>query len=253
MIMMNFDGKLALVTGASGGIGAAVAAALAAQGAHVALHYNRGEAAARAVADAITAKGGTAFLVQGDITQRGVPAKVVNEAAEKLGGLDILFNNAGAMIRRMPFMELDDALYDEALDLNARPVIAASQAAVPHMEKRGGGSIINVGSIAGIDGGGSGSGHYGSAKAYVHNLTRHMARDLARLNIRVNAIAPGVVQTAFHAATPPERMQAMQATIPLGRLGTPDDCVGPVLFLASSAASYMTGQILHVNGGMYLP
>ena len=251
--MMNFDGKLALVTGASGGIGAAVAAALAAQGAHVALHYNRGEAAARAVADAITAKGGTAFLVQGDITQRGVPAKVVNEAAEKLGGLDILFNNAGAMIRRMPFMELDDALYDEALDLNARPVIAASQAAVPHMEKRGGGSIINVGSIAGIDGGGSGSGHYGSAKAYVHNLTRHMARDLARLNIRVNAIAPGVVQTAFHAATPPERMQAMQATIPLGRLGTPDDCVGPVLFLASSAASYMTGQILHVNGGMYLP
>ncbi len=251
--MMNFDGKLALVTGASGGIGAAVAAALAAQGAHVALHYNRGEAAARAVADAITAKGGTAYLVQGDITQRGVPAEVVNEAAEKLGGLDILFNNAGAMIRRMPFMELDDALYDEALDLNARPVIAASQAAVPHMEKRGGGSIINVGSIAGIDGGGSGSGHYGSAKAYVHNLTRHMARDLARLNIRVNAIAPGVVQTAFHAATPPERMQAMQATIPLGRLGTPDDCVGPVLFLASSAASYMTGQILHVNGGMYLP
>lgn len=251
--MMNFDGKLALVTGASGGIGAAVAAALAAQGAHVALHYNRGEAAARAVADAITAKGGTAYLVQGDITQRGVPAKVVNQAAEKLGGLDILFNNAGAMIRRMPFMELDDALYDEALDLNARPVIAASQAAVPHMEKRGGGSIINVGSIAGIDGGGSGSGHYGSAKAYVHNLTRHMARDLARLNIRVNAIAPGVVQTAFHAATPPERMQAMQATIPLGRLGTPDDCVGPVLFLASSAASYMTGQILHVNGGMYLP
>jgi 3-oxoacyl-[acyl-carrier protein] reductase len=253
MIMMNFDGKLALVTGASGGIGAAVAATLAAQGAHVALHYNRGEAAARAVADAITAKGGTAYLVQGDITQRGVPAEVVNEAAEKLGGLDILFNNAGAMIRRMPFMELDDALYDEALDLNARPVIAASQAAVPHMEKRGGGSIINVGSIAGIDGGGSGSGHYGSAKAYVHNLTRHMARDLARLNIRVNAIAPGVVQTAFHAATPPERMQAMQATIPLGRLGTPDDCVGPVLFLASSAASYMTGQILHVNGGMYLP
>ena len=251
--MMNFDGKLALVTGASGGIGAAVAATLAAQGAHVALHYNRGEAAARAVADAITAKGGTAYLVQGDITQRGVPAEVVNEAAEKLGGLDILFNNAGAMIRRMPFMELDDALYDEALDLNARPVIAASQAAVPHMEKRGGGSIINVGSIAGIDGGGSGSGHYGSAKAYVHNLTRHMARDLARLNIRVNAIAPGVVQTAFHAATPPERMQAMQATIPLGRLGTPDDCVGPVLFLASSAASYMTGQILHVNGGMYLP
>ena len=251
--MMNFDGKLALVTGASGGIGAAVAATLAAQGAHVALHYNRGEAAARAVADAITAKGGTAYLGQGDITQRGVPAEVVNEAAEKLGGLDILFNNAGAMIRRMPFMELDDALYDEALDLNARPVIAASQAAVPHMEKRGGGSIINVGSIAGIDGGGSGSGHYGSAKAYVHNLTRHMARDLARLNIRVNAIAPGVVQTAFHAATPPERMQAMQATIPLGRLGTPDDCVGPVLFVASSAASYMTGQILHVNGGMYLP
>ncbi|RDE07822.1 SDR family NAD(P)-dependent oxidoreductase [Pelagibacterium lacus] len=251
--MTEFDGKLALVMGASGGIGAAVATAFAAQGAHVALHYNRGEAAAQAVADAIIANGGTAMVIQGDVAERGVPAKVVRQAAEGLGGLDILFNNAGAMIRRMPFMELDDALYEEALDLNARPVIAASQAAVPYMEKRGGGSIINVGSIAGIDGGGSGSGHYGSAKAYVHNLTRHMARDLARLNIRVNAIAPGVVQTAFHAATPPERMQAMQATIPLGRLGTPDDCVGPVLFLASSASSYMTGQILHVNGGMYLP
>ncbi|MHA6689881.1 SDR family NAD(P)-dependent oxidoreductase [Devosia sp. A449] len=251
--MMNFDGKLALVMGASGGIGAAVATAFAAQGAHVALHYNRGEAAAQAAADAIIASGGKAFLIQGDISERGVPAKVVHQAAELLGGLDILFNNAGAMIRRMPFLDLDDALYEEALDLNVRPVIAASQAAVSHMDKRGGGSIINVGSIAGVDGGGSGSGHYGSAKAYVHNLTRHMARDLARLNIRVNAISPGVVQTAFHAATPPERMHAMQATIPLGRLGTPDDCVGPVLFLASSAASYMTGQILHVNGGMYLP
>lgn len=251
--MFDFQGKLVLVTGASGGIGAAVAEAFARQGAKVALHYNRGEDAVRASLARINEAGGQAVAIQGDLTQRGVPAAVVEEAADKLGGLDILFNNAGAMIRRMPFVELDDALYEEALELNVRPVVFASQAAVKHIEKRGGGSIINVGSIAGIDGGGSGSGHYGSAKSYVHNLTRHMARDLASRGIRVNAISPGVVETAFHAATPAERMAAMKASIPLGRLGTAEDCVGPVLFLASDLASYMTGQILHVNGGMYLP
>ena len=121
-------------------------------------------------------------------------------------------------------------------------------------EASGHGVIINLGSIAGNDGGGPGSGHYACAKAYIHNLTRHMARDLAVRNIRVNAIAPGVIATPFHAQTPPERMEAMKKTIQLGRIGEPEDCVGPLLFLASNAMSgYMTGQILHVNGGQYMP
>jgi 3-oxoacyl-[acyl-carrier protein] reductase len=125
---------------------------------------------------------------------------------------------------------------------------------VPHIEAEGGGAIINVGSIAGNDGGGPGSGHYAAAKAYVHNMTRHMARDLAKRNIRVNAIAPGVIETAFHAATPPERMEAMKNATQLGRVGTPQDCVGPLLVLArDSESGYITGQILHVNGGQYMP
>ena len=102
-------------------------------------------------------------------------------------------------------------------------------------------------------GGGSGSGHYASAKAYIHNLTRHMGRDLAGRGIRVNAISPGAIATPFHSATPPERMAAMEKTIPMGRLGRPEDLVGPTLFLASPASAYVTGQILHVNGGMFSP
>lgn len=134
-----------------------------------------------------------------------------------------------------------------------KSVIEASQAAVPHMEKQGGGAIINVGSIAGADGGGPGSGHYASAKAYVHNLTRHMARDLASRKIRVNAIAPGVIETAFHAATPPERMEAMKKSVPLprrnaGGLRWPHPAARVDLH-----GGYVTGQILHVNGGQFMP
>ncbi len=138
------------------------------------------------------------------------------------------------------------------MTLNVTSVLKASQAAAPHLQAAGGGAIINVGSIAGSDGGGPGSGHYACAKGYVHTLTRHMARDFASRNIRVNAIAPGVIATPFHAQTPAERMEAMQKAVPMGRVGTPEDCVGPVLFLASDMSAYVTGQILHVNGGQLM-
>ena len=246
-------GKGVLVTGASTGIGAAAAVALGALGAGVAVHYNRSAAEAEAVAAAVRAGGGTAVLVQGDLAAAETGAAVVAEAARGLGRLDVVVNNAGSLIRRQPFLELEPALYEAVLDLNVRSVIAVSQAAVPHLEARGGGAIVNVGSIAGANGGGPGSGHYGGAKAYIHNLTRHMANDLAARNIRVNAIAPGVIDTPFHAATPAERMQAMQRAVALGRLGTAEDCVGPVVFLASAMSGYVTGQILHVNGGQYMP
>ena len=139
------------------------------------------------------------------------------------------------------------------MNLNVRSVITAGQAAISHLEKVGG-AIINLGSIAGNDGGGPGSGHYACAKAYVHNLTRHMARDLGPRGIRINAIAPGVIATPFHAATTPERMEAMKKAVHLGRVGVPEECVGPIVFLASPAMSgYVTGQILHVNGGQFMP
>ena len=206
------------------------------------MHYNCSISEAKAVAAEIEAAGGTAVLVQGDLGNPAEGKRVVEEAAAALGRLDILVNNAGAILKRVPFAELDDSLYDATMNLNVRSVIAASQAAIPHLEAQGGGVIINVGSIAGSDGGGPGSGHYACAKAYVHNLTRHMAKDLARRGIRVNAIAPGVIATPFHAATPPERMEAMKNSVALGRVGEAEDCVGPVLFLASQSMSgYVTG------------
>jgi 3-oxoacyl-[acyl-carrier protein] reductase len=252
-MLEDIRGKAALVTGASTGIGAAVAAELAGLGAMVAVHYHRSGAAAEAVVAAIRTGGGTAVPVQGDLSEAETGAEVVHRAVAALGGLDILINNAGAILDRQPFGELGLDLYQAALDLNVRSVIVVSQAAIPHLEAQGGGGIVNLGSIAGSNGGGPGSAHYAGAKAYIHNLTRHMARELAPRNIRVNAVAPGVIATPFHAATPPERMEAMRQAVALGRLGEAEDCVGPVIFLASAMSGYVTGQILHVNGGQYMP
>ena len=251
----DLRGKAVLITGASSGIGEALARAFAAQGASLALHYNSHEDAARSLAAEIAAGGANKpALVCGDLTKRGEARRVVNEAAAALGGLDVLINNAGGIGERRPIADVDDALFDFVYDLNVRSVIAASQAAIPYFEKRGGGNIINVGSIAGIDGGGPGSSMYSTAKAAVHNITRHLATDLAAKNIRVNTVAPGAIATPFHARTPEARMKAMRDATAMGRVGEAQDCVGAFLFLASNEMSgYITGNIVHVNGGMYMP
>jgi 3-oxoacyl-[acyl-carrier protein] reductase len=252
-MLEDLAGKRILVTGASTGIGAAAAKALAAAGATVALHYNHSAAEAEALAKAIRAAGGTCHLVKGDLLKHGEAKRVVEEAAKALGGLDVLINNAGSLVKRTPFEELSEELVDKVIDLNVRAVIDACQAAVPYLEKAGGGSIINVGSIAGVSGGGPGAAVYGASKAFVHNLTKHLAGLLAAKKIRVNAVAPGVIDTPFHAATPPERKEAMRQTVPMGRLGVAEDCAGAFLFLASDTMSgYVTGQTIHVNGGQLM-
>jgi 3-oxoacyl-[acyl-carrier protein] reductase len=252
--MEDLVARRVLVTGASTGIGEAAARAFAGHGAIVAVHYNRSEAQAGAVVDGIAQAGGRAFLVRGDLTRRGEAKRVVEDAAGKLDGLDTLINNAGSLVRRVPFADIDDRLIEEVFDLNVRAVIAACQAAIPYLERQPGGSIINVGSIAGSDGGGPGSAIYASSKSFVHNLTKHLARDLGAKGIRVNTVSPGVIDTPFHAATPPERMEAMRKSVTLGRVGKPEDCIGAFLFLASPAMSgYITGQNIHVNGGQYMP
>ena len=249
----DLRGKRVFITGASSGIGAALARAFAAQGSRLALHFNSHEDAARALAREIGAGGQEPILVRGDLSKRGEAKRVVEEAAGQLGGLDILINNAGGLGERRPIAEVDDALFDFVYDLNVRSVIGATQAAIPHFEKSGGGNIINVGSIAGIDGGGAGASVYSTAKAAVHNATRHLARDLAKKKIRVNTVAPGAIATPFHDRTPKERLEAMKNAAPLGRIGEVQDCVGAFLFLASDEFSgYITGTIIHVNGGMYM-
>jgi 3-oxoacyl-[acyl-carrier protein] reductase len=254
--MEDLRGKTALVTGASTGIGAAVAAGFAAQGMRVAVHYNSSADAAEKVVADITAAGGSAFAVQGDVRDTAAIRRVVHETQQHLGSIDVLVNNAGGLVKRVPIGELQDELFDEVLHLNARSVLAFCREVVPLMRATGrGGSIINVSSVAARHGGGPGAYLYAGAKGFVSTATRGLAKELVGDKIRVNAVAPGVIQTPFHDQfSTPQMLESFRGTIPMGRIGTPDECVGAFLFLASEGLSgYMTGQILEVNGGQYMP
>lgn len=248
----DLENKRVLVTGGSTGIGAALCLALAEQGARVALHYNESREAALSVQqqqpDRIT-------LVQGDMGVAGEAARVVRDAATHLGGLDGLINNAGGMLGRIPTTEMSGEHFDRVTDLNAKSVWEASVAAHPHLVAAGGGFIINTSSVAARNGGGGGAVIYAAAKAFVSSLTRGQAKEFVKDGIRVNAVAPGLIQTPFHDRyTPPDVMAAQRASIPMGREGTPEECVGAFLFLASQSLSgYITGQVIEVNGGQLMP
>lgn len=251
----DLAGKAVLITGASTGIGAALAVAFAEQKCKVAIHFNTSEKAGLDLAGRIARSGGKVFLVQGDLTRQEDVERVVAQTVEDFGHLDGLINNAGLMLGRVPTTEASDAQFTNVLDLNARSVFAMSRAAVPHIRAASGGFIINTTSIAARNGGGGGAVLYAAAKGFVSTFTRGQAKELIGDRIRVNAVAPGVIDTPFHERySSPAQIEAMRASVPMGRVGTPDDCVGAYLFLASERLSgYVVGQVLEVNGGQLMP
>ena len=250
----EFRNKKILITGASTGIGAELARAFTKQGAIVGLHYFSSEDAAKTVASEIQGEGGRIELIKADVSDSQAMAGAVRKAAEVLGGLNGLINNAGGMVRRVPYAEVTDKDYDEIMDLNARSIVVASKEALPFLKEQGG-FIINTTSIAARNGAGGGAGMYGDSKAFVSNVTLGMAKEWIEFGIRVNAVAPGVITTPFHERySTKEQLNAMLATVPQGRLGVAEDCVGAYLFLASKhLAGYVIGQTIEVNGGQLMP
>jgi 3-oxoacyl-[acyl-carrier protein] reductase len=254
-VIADLKGKAVLITGSSTGIGAGAARAFGAQGARVVVHYNSSRAEADGVAAAVRAAGGEAALVQGDVTDPAAVKRIAAEALAAFGRIDVLINNAGHMVARSLISEAPDDLFDHIVKLNAWSVVAMCREIVPAMRRQGGGAIINLSSITARNGGSPGAGLYAGTKAFVAAITKNLAKELVKDKIRVNAVSPGVIATPLHdRLTPPATMEAFRATIPLDRIGTPDDCAGAFLYLASDALSgYVTGQIIEVNGGQYMP
>lgn len=250
---LDLHDRVALITGASSGIGAATAEVLADLGARVALGYHNNAAGASAVRDRIRAAGGQAVALQADVRRGSEVTALVQRAAAELGPIDILINNAGSLVARLPLGQITEAQLLDIFALNLNSAVLAAQAVVPTMLERRRGTIVNVVSIAGHNGGGPGAGAYASAKAALTAYTKSMAKELAPQGIRVNAIAPGVIDTPFHEVfSTPETIAKFVTTIPLGRVGTSHECATAIAFLVSDAASYIVGETLEVNGGQLM-
>lgn len=247
--------KVVLITGASTGIGAAAALAFAREGSKVVVHYNASKDAAEGVARDIKAAGGTVTLAGGDVMQEANVKRIVAETMAAYGRIDVLINNAGGMLGRVKIEEYTVEQINRVLALNVTQVALFMREVVPIMRKQKSGNIINVTSIAARNGGGGGAVLYAGAKGFVSTVTRGWAKEVVGDNIRVNAVSPGVITTPFHERySNAAQLQAMQATVPMNRLGTADECAGTFVYLASDAMSgYVTGQVIEVNGGQYMP
>ncbi|MGK5741408.1 SDR family NAD(P)-dependent oxidoreductase [Micromonospora sp. URMC 103] len=253
---MTFDltGRRALVTGAGHGIGAAIAVALARAGADVAVHHGHSAGPAAEVASAIEALGRKTVVRQADLTRTGDVTGLVDDVTSFLGGLEILVCNAGGMVGRSPVAEMTDEHYARVVDLNLGSTFRTVRAAIPHLQAAGTrGRVITMSSLAAQNGGGAGSAVYAAAKAGVRGLTKGLAKELAPSGATVNAVAPGFIGgTTFHDTfTPPATQKTIINGVPLGRGGTPDDVAGAVVWLASEAASYVTGATIDIDGGAW--
>ena len=250
---MDLTGKVAIVTGASSGIGHATALALANCGAAVAVNYHNNEIGAELLRKQIVANGGKAVAIQADVTVASDVESLVKRTVEEFGTVDILVNNAGSLIERLRLLEMSEERWDQVVDLNLKSAFLCCKAVAPLMMERKTGAIINLSSIAGRNGGALGSLHYSSAKGGLISFTKGLAKELAPFGIRVNAVSPGVIDTPYHEQfSSPEMMKNYVNAIPLGRVGNSDDVAKVIAFLASDAASYLVGETIEVNGGMYM-
>jgi 3-oxoacyl-[acyl-carrier protein] reductase len=244
------QGKIALVTGASRGIGRAVALELARHGAKVAVNYAGSEAKANEVVSEILEMGGEAFAIQADVSKAEAVEHMVKEVLDRFGRIDILVNNAG-VTRDNLIMRMKEEEWDEVININLKGVFNCTKAVTRPMMKQRYGRIINIASIVGVSGN-PGQANYVAAKAGVIGLTKTTAKELASRNITVNAIAPGFITTDMTDKLSEEVRGEMLKQIPLARFGEPKDIAGVVVFLATDAANYITGQTIHVDGGMVM-
>ncbi|MBM7581225.1 3-oxoacyl-[acyl-carrier protein] reductase [Caldicoprobacter guelmensis] len=248
--MMELEGKTALVTGASRGIGRAIALYLAELGAQVAVNYSSSEQRALEVVEAIQEKGGRAIAVKADVSNPQEVEAMFERVLEEFGDLDILVNNAG-ITRDGLLIRMKQEDWDAVLDTNLKGVYNCSKAAAKIMIKKRRGKIINISSVVGVAGN-AGQANYAAAKAGVIGFSKAIARELAPRNIQVNVVAPGFIETDMTAALPESVKQEMLKQIPLGRYGDPMDVAYVVGFLASDKSQYITGQVIHVDGGMIM-
>lgn len=242
-----FENKIVLVTGASGGIGKCIAKKFAADGAKVAAHYNSNEAAAKELKAEIEADGGVCEIFQCNIVDNGQVKTMIDDVIAKLGGLDVLVNNAGvamdARIQKMP-----EEYFDKTMAINVKGTWNASQHAVAHMIEQGSGAIVNISSISGVIGN-IGQSAYASSKAAVNGMAKTLARETAGKGVRVNSVAPGFIEVGMSSQVAEKLKERIVSGIPMGRTGKGEEIADAVMFLASDKASYITGQVLQVNGG----